>query len=212
VASGYFGASECGAVLSSPPGAPDGDRQSTVGVPLAGMEVCIVGEDGSDVADGEEGELVVYGPQVAVGYWMNNDTDAQFGSDGGFATRDRAIRTESGAVVVTGRLKDLIIRGAVNVVPREVEEAVASHPHVGRAVVVGAPDRRLGERIVAVVTTAGEATARDDLCAWLSQVGLARSKWPDDVVVVDDHPRTPTGKIDRTAVSETVLAKASPGR
>jgi cyclohexanecarboxylate-CoA ligase len=213
VASAYYGASECGAVFSSPPDASDSDRHSSVGIPLPGMEARILDPEGNEVADGEEGELVVFGPQVAVGYWMNNDTDAQFGPDGGFATRDRAMRTASGAAVVTGRLKDLIIRGAVNVVPREIEEAIASHPGVSRAVAFGAPDRRLGERIVVAVTAAnGEVPTRDELCAWLGRWGLARSKWPDEVVVVNDHPRTPSGKIDRARVIDSVLAKPAPGR
>jgi acyl-CoA synthetase (AMP-forming)/AMP-acid ligase II len=213
VTSAYYGASECGAVFSSPPGASDADRQSTVGVPLPGMEARMLDPEGGDVADGEEGELVVFGPQVAVGYWMNNDTDAQFRPDGGFATRDRAMRTATGAAVVTGRLKDLIIRGAVNVVPREVEEALGSHPGVGRAVVFGVPDRRLGERIVAAVTgTNGDGPTREELCAWLERWGLARSKWPDEVVLVEDHPRTPSGKIDRAAVIDSVLARPAPGR
>jgi acyl-CoA synthetase (AMP-forming)/AMP-acid ligase II len=209
VASGYYGASECGAVLSSPPGAPESDRHATVGVPLPAMRALIVDDAGREVPDGEEGELVVYGPQIAVGYWMNNDSDDQFLPDGGFATRDRAVRLKSGAVAVTGRLKDILIRGAVNVVPRELEEAISAHRGVRRAVVVGTPDRRLGERIAAAVTAAGKAPGRDELCAWLDACGLARSKWPDEVIVVDEHPRTPSGKIDRAAVREEVLRRVA---
>lgn len=207
VTSGYYGSSECGAVLSSPPDAPDEERLSTDGLPMPGVQVRIVDEDGADVAPGQEGEMLVRGEQVALGYWANNDSDGQFRSDGWFATRDRVVMDDSGYVAAMSRMKDVIFRGAVNVIPREVEEAVASHPDVGRVVVFGRPHHRLGEQIVAAITVTGSAPDRDEVRRWLGDAGLARSKWPDVVAVVEQFPRTPTGKIDRARVREELLRK-----
>jgi len=209
VPSGYYGASECGAVLSSPPGAPDDERLATDGLPMPDLEVRVVDQDGADVEPGVEGELRVRGPQVALGYWANNDSDHQFGPDGWFATRDRVRVEASGYATVTGRMKDVIIRGAVNVVPIEVEEAVASHPSVGRVVVFGRPDRRLGERIVAAFTSHGYPPALDEVREWLGSSGLARSKWPDETIAVGEFPRTPSGKIDRARICEELAGRAS---
>jgi acyl-CoA synthetase (AMP-forming)/AMP-acid ligase II len=202
VTSGYYGASECGAVLSSPPGATDEQRLTTDGTPMPGLEIRIVDEQGEDVACGQPGEMLVRGDQVALGYWANNDSDEQFRPDGWFATRDRVVAGADGFASVTGRMKDVIFRGAVNVTPREVEEAVAGHPGVGYAVVLGTPDRRLGERIVAVVTSDDPAPTLEDVRQWLSNVGLARSKWPDELHVVGELPRTASGKIDRGRIRD----------
>lgn len=211
VVSAYYGASECGAVLSLPPGSPDDLRLSTDGAPMPGMAVRVVDEQGGEAPPGEQGELHVRGPQVAMGYWMNNDSDRQFLPGGWFATRDLAVRHESGFISLTGRMSEKIIRGAVNVVPREVEEALAGHARVGRAVVLGAPDRRLGERLVAVIVPNGDAPGRDELRAWLKDCGLAHSKWPDDLVVVEELPRTPAGKIDRLRLRDELTARVPPG-
>lgn len=151
--------------------------------------------------------MLVRGEQVALGYWANNDSDGQFRSDGWFATRDRVVMDDSGYVAAMSRMKDVIFRGAVNVIPREVEEAVASHPDVGRVVVFGRPHHRLGEQIVAAITVTGSAPDRDEVRRWLGDAGLARSKWPDVVAVVEQFPRTPTGKIDRARVREELLRK-----
>jgi cyclohexanecarboxylate-CoA ligase len=210
IVSGYYGASECGAVLSSPPGIADERRACTDGTPMPGVDVRIVDDEGADVPDGREGEMLVRGPQVALGYWANNDSDEQFRSDGWFATRDRAVRTADGFVSVTGRMKDVIFRGAVNVVPHEVEEALAGHPGIGFAVVLGTADRRLGERIVAVVTTPDRPPELEELRAWLANVGLARSKWPDEMHVVEEMPRTGSGKVDRARVRDELHGVPGP--
>ena len=200
IVSSYYGASECGAVLSSPPGVSAEQRARTDGVPMIGVEVRIAGPDGEDVPGGETGELVVRGDQVALGYWSNNDSDDQFRRDGWFHTRDLARSDADGFVSVTGRIKDVIFRGAINVAPREVEEAVASHPRVGFTVAVGCPDERLGERIVVVATADESAPTLDEVRDWLAEVGLARSKWPDEITFVEEMPRAESGKIDRQRV------------
>jgi cyclohexanecarboxylate-CoA ligase len=211
VVSAYYGTSECGATLTVPPGAADADRMSSDGVAMERMDVRIVDEDGADVAAGEPGEMIVRGPQVAAGYWMNNDSDRQFLPGGWFATRDIAVRAPSGFTSVTGRMKDIIIRGAVNIVPGEVEEAVSGHRDVSRTALVGVPDRRLGERLVAVITSNRDAPSRDEVRAWLKECGLARSKWPDEVAVVDELPLTASGKLDRGRVRDELLSRTARG-
>ncbi|MGH2894786.1 MAG: AMP-binding enzyme, partial [Solirubrobacteraceae bacterium] len=94
------------------------------------------------------------------------------------------------------------------VTPVDVEEAVASHPAVRRVVVFGRPDRRLGERIVAALTASGDPPDLEEIRGWLGRSGLARSKWPDAVIVLDELPRTPSGKIDRARVRDELLARS----
>lgn len=209
VTSGYYGASECGAVLSSPPQAPNEERLATDGLPMPGVDVRVVDGDGNDVAPGDEGELLVRGPQVALGYWANNDSDQQFRADGWFATRDRVVMDAAGYVASTGRVKDVIFRGAFNVSPREVEEAVASHSDVGHVIVFGRPDRRLGECIVAAFTTTGRTPDIEEIRQWLAHAGLARSKWPDEVIVAEEFPRLPSGKLDRARVRKEFLERSA---
>ncbi len=205
VASAYYGSSECGAVLTCPADGSDELRLATDGFAMAGMEIRIVDAEGNEAGDGE---LHVRGPQVARGYWANNDSDHQFLPDGWFATRDRARRdATTGGVAITGRFKELIIRGAVNVVPYEVEEALAGHPAIGWAAVFGVPDRRLGERILAVITAPGKAPTLEEVRAWLQECGLARPKWPDELSVVPEFPRNAAGKVDRARLRDETLAR-----
>jgi acyl-CoA synthetase (AMP-forming)/AMP-acid ligase II len=207
IVSRYYGASECGAVLTSPPGASDEARLSTDGMPMPGMEIRVVGADGEEVAEGDSGEMLVRGPQVALGYWANNDSDGQFLPDGWFATRDLVSVDPAGYYRATGRIKDIIFRGAVNISPREVEEAVASHPEVGFVVVFGRSDRRLGERIVAAYTPRNREPDTEEIREWLKGSGLARSKWPDEVIAVTEFPRLESGKIDRGRVRDDLLSR-----
>lgn len=211
VVSGYFGSSETGATTSSPPGTSDDDRLDSDGCPLPRMEVAIVDDLGRPVAEGEEGTMLVRGPQVARGYWGGVDRDGQFRADGWFDTGDRAVRRPSGFVKIAGRAKSLIIRGAVNISPRSVEEAIVRHPRISRAVVLGVPDSRLGERVAAVITPRGEAPDREELREWLRATGAPRTAYPDLVFAVEDLPRGPTGKVDVRGLHATVLAASVEG-
>lgn len=212
IVSRYFGASECGAVLTSPPGASFEARVDTDGVPMTGMDIRVIDSNGEDLEEeGQTGEMLVRGPQLALGYWANNDSDEQFRSDGWFATRDLVRIDGAGYHSVTGRIKDIIFRGAVNISLREVEEAVASHPDVGFVVAFGRSDRRLGERIVAAYTPRSREPETDEIREWLKSSGLAQSKWPDEVIAVTEFPRLASGKIDRSRVREDVLSRNGNG-
>ena len=138
----YYGTSECGGVTTCPPDAPLVKKLTTDGRPLAGMDVRV-----------EDGQLLVRGPQLARGYWRGGEPH-RFRPDGWFVTGDEATLDADGYIRIGGRLDDRIVRGGVNVSPLEVELVLAEHPAVRDVAVVGSPDPRLGERIMAVVVSA----------------------------------------------------------
>ena len=124
-------------------------------------------------------------------------------TDGWFHTGDRATIDADGWITITGRLKDVIIRGGENVSVSAVEATLEAHPSVRHAVVVGEPDERLGERVVAVV----EADDSFDLAAcqdWFAEQGATKFTWPERVVVIDAVPTLPAGKPDREAVRRLI--------
>ncbi|WP_179469768.1 class I adenylate-forming enzyme family protein [Mycolicibacterium vinylchloridicum] len=168
----------------------------TVGHPVAGVHVRVVGQGESDAEPGALGELRLKGPQCFLGYVDSTlDTDA-FDADGWFRTGDQGCVDVDGNVRVTGRLKDAIIRNAENISAQEVEEAVATHAHVDDVAVIGVPDERTGERVCAIVVpTAGATVAVADLAAHCDAQGLSRYKWPERVELVDALPRNLTGKV-----------------
>ncbi len=185
VASAYYGTSETGAVTTCPPGAAPEKMRATVGVPLPGMEVRIV-----------DGEVRVRGQQVCDRYW-HEDRDAAAFHDDWYLTGDLGELDADGYLVLTGRKKELIIRGGVNISPVEVELALAAEPGVRDVAVVGLPDERLGQRVVAVVVPQGEPPTLDGLRRRCEVLGLAKVKWPEDVIVADALPRSETGKLLR---------------
>ena len=151
---------------------------------------------------GDDDELLVSGPELCVGYDDSAATEAAF-TDGWFRTGDRAAIDDEGWITITGRLKDVIIRGGENVSVAAVEATLEAHPSVRHAVVVGEPDDRLGERVVAVV----EADDGFDLAEcrrWFAGQGATKFTWPERVVVVDRIPTLPAGKPDREAVRRLV--------
>jgi acyl-CoA synthetase (AMP-forming)/AMP-acid ligase II len=164
---------------------------SSAGKPLPDLELTIL-EPGSDGA----GELAMRGPQVFVGYLGQEEMYRSLVTeDGFFRTGDLATLDDEGYLHLTGRLKDLIIRGGVNISPVPIEHAIAAHPGVRRVAVVGEPDERLGERICAVIVAQGEAPTLDELNDWLREQGVSQRKLPESLVVVDDMPVTAAGKI-----------------
>ena len=147
----------------------------------------------------DDGELLVRGPEVCVGYLDADQSSAAFDADGWFHTGDLATLDAEGWLAIVGRLKDVIIRGGENISTAEVEHELEAHPDVRQAVVVGFADPLMGEKVAAFVV--GAATfdveaARD----WFSTRGVARFKTPERVIVVDALPALPTGKPDRDAL------------
>ena len=159
-------------------------------------DVRIVDDDGRDVSAGQEGEICVRGPAMLLAYSDPAATQASFDAAGYFATGDLGRLTSDGAIVVTGRKKDLINRGGEKVSAKEVEDILHRMPAVKEAAVVAMPHPRLGETLCAYLIPA--TSARPDLAsvlAFVAAAGVAKQKYPERVVIVDDFPRTAAGKI-----------------
>ena len=185
----------------------DGPRKpGALGIPLPGVEMAVVDEGGSPVADDTDGEIVVRGPQVFDGYRGDPDATAAAFFDGGwFRTGDIGrIDSADGFLSITGRAKDLIISGGMNVYPREVELALEEADDVVRAAVVGVPSERWGEAVVAaVVPASGAAVDEAALLAFVSE-RLAPYKRPKWVVPVDELPVNHMGKVVTAEVVKLV--------
>ncbi len=190
VASAYYGTSEAGAVTTCPPGSTRAKVLTTVGRPLEGMEIRIV-----------DGEIHVGGAQVCDRYWGGDD-EGSLRADGWYATGDLGEIDGDGFLSITGRSKDLIIRGGVNISPLEVEETLTDAANVRDVAVIGVADPRLGQLIGAAVVAGEQQPTLDELRAHCEARALAKIKWPERLVIVDRLPRTPTGKIVRRELSE----------
>ncbi|CAG2153349.1 class I adenylate-forming enzyme family protein [Cupriavidus numazuensis] len=180
------------------------------GLPIPGVETRIVDPtDGSDVDVGKEGELIVRGPNVMKGYLNKPEETAAALKNGWYHTGDLAKHDSAGYLTITGRLKEVIIRGGQNIAPAEVEEAVMAFSGVADCAVVGVPHTLLGEVPVAfVVVRAGECIDIEDLLKHCAN-RLSAYKLPQTVQIVEDIPRTGSGKIMRFKLRELVVASAA---
>lgn len=182
-------------------------RVSTVGRPLPGVEVRIVDpESGNEVPDGVSGELCARGHGVMRGYYnMPEQTAEAIDPEGWLHTGDMALRRPDGYLKITGRLKDMIIRGGENISPREIEEALHQHPRIEDAYVVGVPDHRWGEEVLACIRLrTGETTTEDDIRRFCGE-RLAHFKVPRYVRFVDGFPTTVTGKVQKFRMREQAI-------
>jgi long-chain acyl-CoA synthetase len=193
-----YGLTEASPVVTTSVGiAP---RRGSVGKALDGVEVRLVDDDGSDVLDGDAGEIWVRGPNVFAGYWNDAEATARvLTADGWLRTGDVAVADDDGYLYIVDRAKDLIIVSGFNVYPAEVEQVLTEAPGVGEACVVGVPSPTTGEAVRAyVVPTPGSAerVTEDAVVAWCRQ-HLARYKCPTSVLVVDALPKGLAGKLLR---------------
>lgn len=192
-----WGMTENGAVTTTEPNDPPEKVFQTDGKPLPGIEVRIVDPQGNLAPNGEEGLLQARGISAFVGYLKKPElhgTDDQ----GWFDTGDYARMDDDGYIRITGRAKDIIIRGGENVPVVEVEELLYRHPAVIDAAVVAMPDPRLGERGCAFVTlTDGSSLTLEDMVAYLRDNKIARNYLPERLEVIDEMPRTASGKIQK---------------
>ncbi|MGY0020634.1 AMP-binding protein [Streptomyces sp. YJ-C3] len=194
-----YGLSETSPVACFNP--PDRPRKAgSIGLPVHGVELRLVGKDGRVVGPGEVGELAVRGENVMKGYWNRPDATRLAFRDGWFRTGDLARVDEDGYYFVVDRTKDLVIRGGYNVYPREIEEVLYRHPDVVEAAVVGVPDPTHGEEIAAVVVLRpGSATTAESLRSHVKE-RVAAYKYPRIVRLVDALPKGATGKILKRAI------------
>ncbi|TXD00239.1 AMP-binding protein [Streptomyces sp. ISID311] len=179
---------------------------TTQGRPLSEAdEVRVVAPDGTNVPDGETGELWTRGPYTLRGYFRAERHNATaFTPDGFYRSGDLVRRLPGGNLVVEGRLKDVINRGGDKIPVEEVENHLLAHPCVHDVALVGYPDPDMGERTCAFVAHRGEAPTRRDLIDHLVARGVAAFKYPDRVRTVDSLPRTGAGKVDRAALARTL--------
>jgi long-chain acyl-CoA synthetase len=195
-----YGLSETSPVASfNHPHAPR--KPGSIGTPVEGVAIRLVGQDRQEVASGEVGEIEIRGHNVMKGYWGKPEETAAAIRDGWLATGDMARADEDGYFYIVDRKKDLIIRGGYNVYPREVEEVLYEHPAVAEAAVVGISHASLGEEIgAAVVLKAGADASPTDLSAYVKS-RLAAYKYPRRVWLLESLPKGPTGKILRREVT-----------
>jgi cyclohexanecarboxylate-CoA ligase len=181
---------------------------STDGRSLEGMEVRIVDTEGRPVPAGQSGRLLVRGAQMFKGYYKRPELPT-FDSDGWFDSGDLAYMDNDGYIRISGRVKDILIRGGENVPVAEIENLLYKHPAVAAVAVVGFPDARLGERGCAFIVPRGGSTI--DLAAvrtYLSDAKMAKQFWPERVEVVAELPRTASGKIQKFKLREIATSFA----
>jgi long-chain acyl-CoA synthetase len=180
---------------------PDRVRKpGSIGTPVEGVELRLVGLDDAGVPTGEVGEIAIRGHNLMKGYWGREQATREAIPDGWLRTGDLARQDEDGYFFIVDRKKDLIIRGGYNVYPREVEEVLYEHPAVAEAAVVGIPHPTHGEEVgAAVVLKPGTATTSDELQAFCRE-RVAAYKYPRHVWLAAALPKTATGKLLRREV------------
>ena len=196
ISSGY-GLTECPIVSIAHVDANDEQLANTEGSLCLGVDAKVVTLDGAVAARGEEGEIRVKGPNLCLGY-TDPALDAEgFDEDGYFRSGDLGIVREDNHVVITGRLKDIIIRKGENISAKEVEDLLFTHPKIADAAVIGLPDAASGERACAVVVAADAADppVLSELFEFCKAEGLMMQKIPEQLEIVDVLPRNPTGKV-----------------
>jgi cyclohexanecarboxylate-CoA ligase len=204
-----WGMTENGLVTCNGPDDPEDKVFTTDGSPLSGMELRVVDGDERPVAPGTEGELRVRGPSQFVGYYRRPEfTRESYADDGWFKTGDRATLDRDGYLSITGRSKDLIIRGGENIPVVEVENVLFAHPKVASVAIVGMPDPRLGERACAfVIPRAGEPPTLGELVQYLEARQLARQKFPERLELVSEFPMTPSGKVQKFRLRQMIAER-----
>jgi long-chain acyl-CoA synthetase len=188
-----YGLSETSPVASFNP--PERRKPGSIGIPVPGVEMAVVGEDGTPLGVGEVGEIVIRGHNVMKGYWNRPDATETAIVDGWFHSGDLAKVDADGYFFIVDRMKDMIIRGGYNVYPREIEEVFYEHPAVREAAVIGVPDDYFGEEVAAVISLRDGVTATPDELVSFAKDSVAAYKYPRLLWIVDDLPKGPTGKI-----------------
>jgi long-chain acyl-CoA synthetase len=195
-----YGCTESATIISA---SPIGLRRNgSVGLPVPGCEVTVRDDKDQDLAPGQDGEICVRSPGVMTGYWHTPDSSTTVLSGGWLHTGDIGHVDEDGYLYVVDRKKDLILRGGFNVFPRDVEEVLLGHLAVAQAGVIGRPDERVGEEVVAFVALKPGANATEEELIEYARQHLSKVKYPREVRVVPAVPLTSVGKLDRKKLRE----------
>jgi len=201
-----WGMTENGMVTCNGLDDPEEKIFGTDGSPLPGMELRVVDDGGRPLPPKSEGELQVRGHSQFVGYWKRPGlTRDSYTADGWFQTGDRAVLDEDGYLSICGRSKDIIIRGGENIPVAEIENLLFAHPKVANVAIVAMPDPRLGERACAfVIPRPGETLTLAEVVAYLESKRVARQKFPERLELVEAFPMTPSGKIQKYQLRESI--------
>ena len=201
--SSAWGMTECGAVTITEPNRTNEKSGSTDGRPVPGIELKVTGIDGQVLPAGETGKLYARGSSMFAGYLKRahlNATDAE----GWFDTGDLAFLDAQGYVRINGRSKDIIIRGGENIPVLEIENLLYKHPAVAMVAIVGYPDARLGERACAFVTVKpGQTFSLEEMGRYLSEHQVTRQYHPERLELMEDLPKTPSGKLQKFRLRDT---------
>jgi acyl-CoA synthetase (AMP-forming)/AMP-acid ligase II len=200
-----FGSSEVPLVTLGYPAAADEFLAATTDGAIIDYAVRIVDDEDQDLPVGGEGEILARGPAMFMGYADEQQTRDAITADGYFRTGDIGRITPEGGILITGRKKDLIIRGGENISAKEIEDVLHTHPAVQEATVVAMPHDRLGEGVCAYVILSGNADA-EALARHVQDSGLAKQKTPERFEFVTDFPRTASGKIRKDILRAEVKA------
>jgi 2,3-dihydroxybenzoate-AMP ligase/mycobactin salicyl-AMP ligase len=185
-------------------------RTQTIGWPVCPYDdIKTVDFEGKPTLPSQEGELVAKGPGIFTGYFKNPQANQSvFTSDGYFRTGDLAVIDENGTIRITGRVKDIIIRGGENIGAQEVEELISSHPSVEYVAVVGMPDPDLGEQVCAYIKMVeGTAVSHDDIIHHMKQIGASKKFTPARIEFVEEIPLTAAGKADKKILKKDIAEK-----
>ncbi|MCK9274560.1 MAG: long-chain-fatty-acid--CoA ligase [Syntrophales bacterium] len=177
-------------------------KVGSIGLPMKGTTMKIIDFSGNELPDGEEGEIIISGPMLMKGYWNKPAETAEVLKDGWLYTGDIGYRDEEGYFFITGRKKDIIIKGGENIAPKEIEEVLFAHPKVSEAAVIGIKDEIFGENIKAfVVLMPGEKAQPEELIAHCA-AKLNKFKLPKEVEFIDALPKNLVGKVLKKELRE----------
>lgn len=199
-----YGLTESSPVLTFNP-LNGGGKDGTIGIPVPSTMVKCVADDGSEVAVGEPGELLAWGPQIMQGYWNRPEETAKTVVDGWLKTGDIATVDSDGFFTIVDRKKDMILVSGFNVYPNEVEEQIATLEGIQEVGVIGIPDERSGEKVTAFVVAGVNPPSESDVIAHCRK-SLAAYKVPSSVQFVDELPKSPIGKILRRELRAQEIA------
>ncbi len=207
--SSAWGMTECGAVTITEPQRTNQKSGSTDGRPVPGIKLKVVDANGQPLPAGQTGSLLVRGSSLFGGYLKRphlNATDA----DGWMDTGDMAFLDDEGYVRINGRSKDIIIRGGENIPVMEIENLLYKHPAVALVAIVGFPDARLGEKACAFVTVKpGHSFSLEEMGRYLSENQVTRQYHPERLELMDDLPKTPSGKLQKFKLRESAKTFAA---
>ncbi len=199
-----IGMTECGTYLTTAPGRPH--KTGSMGKPVIGAEVRLVDEQGVAVNTGEVGQIIVHTESCMAGYWNDEENTARTLVDGWLQTGDAARQDEDGYYYFAGRIKNMLVRDCCNISPTEVEDAIRQHPMVKDCGIVGIPDPRHGQKIIAFIQLMiGEYSFDETELETFTASIINRPRLPDKWVQITELPATQLGKLDRKKLQQMAL-------